>query len=71
MNNSLKSNFLKIIEKAISKDEPLNSYLSIMERRWLKTQYNSLFPKREYWTMPPGEVYRDGKFEKFGGTVWL
>ena len=45
IDKSLKENFFKMFEKVISKDEPLNNYLLLLERRWKADWYRRLFPR--------------------------
>ena len=62
---------LKLIAKAVTKDEPINAYLSIIERGWINQLNARLFPKRDWFVAPKGIAYRDEKFTKLGGTFWM
>jgi len=62
---------LKLSAKAITKDEPINTYLSILERGWVCQLNARLFPRRDWFVAPEGIAYRNGKFTKLGGTFWI
>lgn len=61
----------RIIAKAITKDEPINVYLSILERAWVKNMNARLFPRRNWFVAPQGVAYDKDGCHKLGGTFWM
>jgi hypothetical protein len=62
---------LKIIAKAITKDEPINAYLSILERGWVCELNARLFPRRDWFVAPKGIAYDENERHELGGTFWM
>ena len=63
MNNKepLRQYFLKIIAKALVQDEPLNNYLALRERHWMRDWYRHLFPHRIMVHRPYTVRYENGE----------
>ena len=61
----------KLIAKAIAKDEPINTYLCILERVWLNNLNARLFPRRDWFVASKGIAYDETGYHKLGGTFWM
>lgn len=61
----------KLIAKAITRDEPINTYLCILERGWINTLNARLFPRRDWFVAPQGVAYDENGYRKLGGTFWM
>jgi hypothetical protein len=67
----MKNTLLNFIAKTITKDKPINTYLSILSRVWINKLNAKLFPRRDWFVAPKGIAYDENGRHKLGGTFWM
>ena len=58
---SLRQHFIKLIDKALTQDEPLNNFIVLRECHWMSDWYRRLFPRRITVHRPYGVRYENGE----------
>ena len=58
---SLRQHFIKLIDKALTQDEPLNNFIVLRERSWMRDWHRQLFPHKFMVHMPSGVRYENGE----------